>query len=89
MSSHSFPTRRSSDLVTRFEDFDLAAQDNGQSQISLACLKDEFTTAQDATGSERLEESKLAIVELGKGDTLGIAIELLVLFEIGHSPESL
>src|SRR5206468_7651011 len=61
------------------ENFDFSAQDNGQSHIALPCLENQFGTLEDFSFCQRSKKRKLVIVQLRKGDTFRIAVELFVL----------
>ena len=61
-----------------------ATQDNGQSEIALAGFEERLAAAQEAPRAERFEHGELAVIKFGKGDALGIAIELFVVVEFSH-----
>jgi len=65
--------------IPRFEDFDFAAQDNGQPETALPCFEDELAMRQRSALSEWLKQRELPIVEFPKGNALRIAVKLLVI----------
>src|SRR5205823_3604476 len=70
--------------VSQFKDFQLATQNDDQPEVSLTCPENELAAPHDAPGAERLEHSKLSVVQQRKGDTLRIAVELFILLEFRH-----
>jgi hypothetical protein len=64
--------------IPRFEDFDFAAQDNGQPETALPCSEDELATRESSALSEWLKQRELPIIEFPKGNALRIAVKLLV-----------
>ena len=70
--------------IARFEDFQLAAQDHRQPEITLASFKHQFPAPYDAARAKRLQHGELPIIELWKGNALRIAVELLVFVKFGH-----
>jgi hypothetical protein len=70
--------------VARLEDFELAAQNRRQPQITLARFVYQFAAPHDAARAERLQHGELSVIELRKGNALRIAVELLVFVEFGH-----
>jgi len=70
--------------VARLEDFQLAAQDRRQPEITLARFEYQFPAPHDAARAKGLQHGKLSVIELRKGNALRIAVELLVFVEFGH-----
>src|SRR5436309_2299846 len=71
--------------IAGLEDLEPAAQDYSQSEIALAGLEKDLAAAQNAPRAERFEHRKLPVIQFGKGDALGIAIELLVIIGFSHN----
>ncbi len=70
--------------VARLEDFQLAAQDRRQPEITLARFEYQFAAPHDAARAEGLQHGELLVVELRECDALRIAVELLVILKFGH-----
>ena len=70
--------------VARLEDFQLAAQDRRQPEITLARFEYQFAAPHDAPRAEGLKHGELPVIELRKGHALRITVELLVFVEFGH-----
>ena len=79
--------RRGQDLllpVARLEDFQFAAQDHRQAEIALARFEYQFAAPQMRRVPSGSSIAELPVIELRKGDALGIPVELLVFVEFGH-----
>ena len=70
--------------VARLEDFQLAAQDRRQPEITLAGFVYQFAAPHDTARTEGLQHGELPVIELRKGNALRIAVELLVFVKFGH-----
>jgi hypothetical protein len=70
--------------VARIEDFQLAAQDRRQPEITLAGFKYQFPAPYDAARAKWLQHGEFPIIELWKGNALRIAVELLIFVKFGH-----
>jgi hypothetical protein len=70
--------------VARIEDFQLAAQDRRQPEITLAGFKYQFPAPYDAARAKWLQHGEFPIIELWKGYGLRIAVELLIFVKFGH-----
>ena len=70
--------------VARLKDFQLAAQDRRQPEITLARFVYQFAAPHDAARAERFEHGELPIIEFREGDALRIAVKLLVFVKFGH-----
>src|SRR4051794_847014 len=50
----------------------------------LAGFENEFAAPYDAPGAQRLQHGKLPVIQLRKGDALGITVKLLIAVKIVH-----
>ena len=70
--------------VARFENLDLATQHNREAEVSLPRFENHLATRYDASFSQWLEQSNLAVIQFRKGDTFRVAIELFVFLFVRH-----
>jgi hypothetical protein len=73
------------DIVPPLDDLYFAAQNNGQTDVPLPGFVHHVAALHGTALSQRFEQRKLIIVQLGKSNAFGVSIKLLVvLLVVSH-----